>query len=785
MDTLLCFGEWLKRRRKSLDLTQGQLAKQIHCSLTTIKRLEAGDLVPSRQLAEWLACTLNVQPAEQRAFVLFARTPNATASINAFKPTPPIPPVPPAKRFHLPAPLTGLIGRERDVQAACDLLLKPHVRLITLTGPPGTGKTRLGLAMASQLEPKFRDGVCFVPLAPISDPTLVVSAIAQALEIHELSGKDLPTVLREFLRDKQLVLMLDNFEQIVSAAPQVTELLNAASEIKAIVTSRAILQVYGEYEFPVPPLELANIHHLPPLTALERYSAVELFVQRAQAVKPRFELAESNMRPVAEICAWLDGLPLAIEMAAAQIRWHTPSVLLAQLKSRLGTLTGGPIDLTPRQQTLRGAIAWSHDLLTAAEQNLFHHLAVFVESCTAPAATAVWGERDSEHTLLLMRGLVDKSLLRVERHNDATDRFTMLETIREYALEQLQITGMLDAVRARHADYFLQRIEKLSHYVRRGNERQVATLAEIDADYANYRAAMQWFIDSATDATMGLRFAVVLYEYWETRGYFAQAQRLLLAALARAPEPSSLRARVLAIASLITRWLGDQPSATALLQESISLYEMLRDEDGLAFALQHLGIQYGMQRDYGSAAHQFQRALEIYRRINKPDPLASTLGNLGLALFRLNEYARAKQALTEALAVNRELGDLNAIAHNYEGLARIARAQADWGSAENLLREALVAFKQIGHQRSIGHTLRELGEVMIECGRHSEGVRLMAVAKTIHAAIGVQSDAQTGHECEATLDKARNALGPAEVERLLEDGSAMKLDAVWENLQLA
>jgi tetratricopeptide (TPR) repeat protein len=269
-----------------------------------------------------------------------------------------------------------------------------------------------------------------------------------------------------------------------------------------------------------------------------------------------------------------------------------------------------------------------------------------------------------------------------------------------------------------------------------------------------------------------------LYDYWEARGSYAQAQRLLLAALARATESSTLRARMLANASLITRWLGDQPRATALLQESIALYETLRDEEGMAFALQHLGIQYGMQRDYAAAADQFQRALEIYRRINKPDPLTSTLGNLGLALFRLNEYARAQAIISEALALNRARGDLSAIAHNLENLARIARAQADWERAENLLRQALGAFKQIGHQRGIGHTLRELSEMMIEQGRHNEGVPLIAFAQTIHAAIGVQPDARAEREGEAMLAKARDALGQAEVERLLAEGAAMELDAV-------
>jgi len=783
MDASFPFGEWLKRRRKSLDLTQGQLAQQIHCSLTAIKRMEAGDLAPSRQLAELLAHALGVPVNEQSAFIAFARTPYATASVEAFRVSSPT--APPTKRFHLPAPLTGLIGRERDVQAACALLLKPHIRLITLTGPPGAGKTRLALAMAERLESSFRDGVCFVPLAPISDPALVVSAIALALEIRESPGKDLRTVLREFLRDKQLALLLDNFEQVASAAPLVTELLGAARQVKALVTSRAVLQVYGEHEFPVPPLQLPDIHHLPPLTALGQYSAVGLFVERAQAVQPRFELAESNARPVAEICAWLDGLPLAIEMAAARIRWHAPPALLAQLRSRLESLTGGPLDLTPRQQTLRGAIAWSHDLLTADERDLFHHLAVFVESCTAAAAAAVWGEREAERTLSLMRGLVDKSLLRAEIRGNAVDRFAMLETIREYAQEQLQTTGTLDAARTRHADYFLQRLEALSPYVRRGNERQIAALAEIDADYANLRAAMQWAIESATDPILGLRFAAALYHYWETRGFYGQAQRLALAALTRATEPSALRAQVLAHTSLTTRWLGDHPRAMALLQEAIALYELLHDEDGLAFAHQHLGIQYGMQRDYAAAAHQFQRALEIYRRLDKLDPLASTLGNLGLALLRRHEYAAARETLTEALSVNRDLGDLNAIGHNLQNLAEIARAQAELGQAENLLREALVAFKQIGHQRSIGHTLRELGGVMIERGQHIQGVRLMAVARTIHAAIGVQPDERTERECEAMLDKARAALGQDQVERLLAEGAAMEVDAVWASLRFA
>ncbi|MDQ3249783.1 MAG: helix-turn-helix domain-containing protein, partial [Chloroflexota bacterium] len=393
MEDLAAFADWLKRRRRALDLTQSELAAAANCSPVSVKKMEAGDLKPSRQLAELLAVALHIPAAEGAAFVDFARGTVARFQLQPILPQASLvaAPVAPASlsQAKLPAQLTAVIGRERETIAAVQLLRQPPVRLITLTGPPGTGKTRLSLEIGQALQEEWKDGVYFVPLAPVSQASLVPAAIAQALGIVEERDKPLLISIQTFLHAKTLLLVLDNFEQVSAAAGLVGELLVAAQGLKVLVSSREPLRIYGEHEFPVPPLSLPDVNRLPPLEALILYPAIKLFVERAQAVRPTFQLTSDNAEAVARVCAWLDGLPLAIEMAAAQTKWMTPQKVLTQISGRLTALAGGLRDLSPRQQTLRGAIDWSYNLLDPEECHLFNHLSVFVDGCTIEAVAAV------------------------------------------------------------------------------------------------------------------------------------------------------------------------------------------------------------------------------------------------------------------------------------------------------------------------------------------------------------------------------------------------------------
>src|SRR6266567_5753277 len=349
----------------------------------------------------------------------------------------------------LPAPLTPLVGREQEIAAVCALLWRPEVRLVTLTGTGGVGKTRLALGVAAAVNADFADGICFVALAPLIDPGLVLSTIAQALGVQEQGSRPLLEGLQDHLREKQLLLLLDNFEQVVSAAPVVAELLVAAPRLRVLVTSRTSLHLSGEHEFVVPPLALPDLRNLPPPDRLRQYGAIRLFVARAQAAHSAFVMTGENATAIAAICQQVDGLPLAIELAAGRSKLFAPQALLSRLRNRLKLLVGGAQDLPLRQQTLRGTIAWSYDLLGQDEKTLFRRLAVFVGGCTLEAAEAVCIAQGDLliDVLEAVAALVDKSLLRQETQADGQPRLLMLETIREYALERLAASGEAEAVR--------------------------------------------------------------------------------------------------------------------------------------------------------------------------------------------------------------------------------------------------------------------------------------------------------------------------------------------------
>ena len=437
------FGLWLKQRSKALGLTQKELAERVECSAVTIEKIESGERKPSSQIAELLAECFDIPTDERRAFVEFARSslssPRLAELTRADNHAP-------WRTLHtlasnLPAPQTAFIGRQQEVQLACDLLRKRNVRLLTMSGSPGIGKTRLSLRVAEELVLDFDDGVMFVPLAPIRDPDLVASSIAYALGIRDRGGQPLVDTLTHHLKDKRALLVLDNFEHVIPCASLVAELLSAARWLKVLVTSREILHIYGEHEFPVPPMSLQVGKYLPPVERLMEYEAVRLFAERAKAVRADFALTAENAPAVVEICSRLDRVPLAIELAAARARTLTPLQIVSRLDSSLELLTGGARDLPDRQRALRSAIDWSYDLLDDGERVLFRRLSVFVGGCTAESAAEVCDADDhtSEGSVQALgldvsegiESLLDKSLLRKEEVRGEM-RSSMLETIREY-----------------------------------------------------------------------------------------------------------------------------------------------------------------------------------------------------------------------------------------------------------------------------------------------------------------------------------------------------------------
>jgi len=619
---------------------------------------------------------------------------------------------------NIPVQRTGFVGREKEVAAAKELLLRPEVRLVTVTGPGGIGKTRLAVEVASGLVDNFPGGIHFVPLSPLSDPGLIASVIVQTLGIREAGGQSPLEILKKNLQDSlraPMLFLLDNFEHLVQAAPTVAELLAMGPHLKILVTSRAALHVYGEHEFPVPPLALPDSRSTPPFEVLSQYPAIALFVQRAVAAKPDFELNRQNAPAVTEICARLDGLPLAIELAAARVKVLSPSSMRTRLASRLQLLTGGARDLPQRQQTLRAAIDWSYDLLSAAEQKLFRRLSVFGGGCTLEGVEAVCDtKRDLDLDLLDgMASMVDKSLLQQVEQANGESRFVMLETIREYAREKLEASLEEALTKRAHAAYCLVLAEEEA--TEQSGAQGAERLERFALEYDNFRAGLEWLTETG-DAEWGLRLGAALFRFWETREYLAEGRDRLgkLLKLRGAAAPTKARARALFAACVLAGEQGDYASADALIRESLDIARQLRDKQGVAVSLNALAV---FARDRGDAAlaHSlFEESLVPWRELGDQKAVARSLSNLANVVKLQGDYPRARSLYAECLSIFQELGDQTGVAWslNYQG--DVARDQGDSAAARTLYEQGLAIFRQLGDRWGIAGTLADLGSLARE-----------------------------------------------------------------------
>jgi predicted ATPase/class 3 adenylate cyclase/DNA-binding CsgD family transcriptional regulator len=637
-------------------------------------------------------------------------------------------------RTNLPAQVTTLTGREQEVVTVCALLRRADVRLLTLTGPGGVGKTRLGLQIAAELLDDFRDGVYFVTLAPINEATLVISSIAQVLGVKEAGGQMLRETLQTYLRDKQLLLLLDNFEQVLDAAPLLASLLTAAPYLNLLVTSRAALHLSGEHEFAVPPLALPEPRYLPPAEMLSQYAAVALFIERAQAVKPDFVITNDNAPAVAEICSRLDGLPLAIELAAARSKLLSPPALLARLTSRLQMLTGGPRDLPARQQTLRSTIEWSYNLLATDEQALFRRLAVFVGGCTLDAVEAVYhvdawrleiGDVPPAATFqspfALLDGLaalVDQSLVHQGEQADGEPRFVMLETIREYALERLVASGEAAITRQLHAHFFLGLAQAAEPQLTTGKQR--LWLERLEQEHDNLRAALAWSQSTPGGAELGLWLAAALWWFWWVRGYVSEGRAWLEGMLAQtqaelpAGSDTYTRATALYRAGYLAWAQDNYPRATALCEESLALFKRLGNRCGIGWAHYTLGLVALMEGDYARAAAHYEESLALFREVDDRRGIAWTLNNLGVVSQQgQGDYAPAKARFEESLALWRAMGNTRDIANCLNNLGEIARCQGDYAWAAARYEESLGLFQEVGDTPGAAICLLNLGFVAL------------------------------------------------------------------------
>lgn len=664
------------------------------------------------------------------------------------------------RTYTLPAPLTSLLGRQQEVATACTLLQRTEVRLLVLTGPGGIGKTRLAFQIATDLREDFSAGVCFVALDALRDPALVASTIAHTLGLREIASASVVDQLIDYLCEKQLLLLLDNFEQVTSAAPLLTDLLVACPKLKLLVTSRARLHVRGEHELIVPPLALPEPEHFADGEALLQYAAVALFLQRAQALQPQFQVSRTNAHAIAEICVRLEGVPLAIELAAARITQLPPQALLARLSQRLEVLTRGPQDAPVRQQTLRNTLAWSYELLSAWEQWLFRHLSIFVHDCTLEAAETICaapGKGESDGATGVFDGiasLIDKSLLYLTEYEAEEPRFRMLETTREYGRELLARCEETEALRQGHADYYLNLAERAAQAWE--GPQHAVWLERVERDHENLRATMQWALERGEDADrmeVAFRLGSALRSFWQVRGYFREGRSFLEQVLAQSEESqTSLRAKAFNDAILLAisqgdhawgealcqqnlmrcRELGDGPAiaralyllgwiallggnlvrAHSLLEESLALFREVGDQGGSLVALFWVGVAITYQGKYARAYALFEQILAAQRELANKRGIAWSLFHLAWVHFlSQSDLIPVRLLLTEAGALFKEIGDKWGIAECSQFLGRLTLQQGDVVTAYTLLERSLTLFREIGNRRGIARSLFHLGDV--------------------------------------------------------------------------
>jgi predicted ATPase/transcriptional regulator with XRE-family HTH domain len=730
------FGALLRRYRQEAGLSQEELAERAGMSSQAIGALERGDRKrPYPATVRRLADALGLASDEQAALIVAAR-PNIAAFPAAPTDTSPtqegqaITTDPVAD--DLPPQLTSLLGREREESAVAHLLLQPNVRLLTLTGPGGVGKTRLAIQVAAGLRQRFADSVCFVDLAPLRTPDLVLPALAEALGLREVGGQPLAALLRGWLHARQVLLVLDNFEHLLPAAPEVAALLAACPRVQVLVTSRAALHIRGEHEFAVPPLELPNADdeeddgYTPPssrsgssLVDMGHYGAIALFVQRAQALMPTFVLTSTNVATVVAICRRLDGLPLAIELTAAWSKLLPPTTLLARLSHRLNVLSDGPRDLPERQRTMRATIAWSEDLLASEERALFRRLSVFADGCGLEAVEAVCAapagaERLGMDTLEGLSHLVGQSLLQQrEQHSDP--RFSMLQVIREAALEQLDASGEAVLLRVSHAHYFLELAEKTARRIQCG-EHQIGLLTRLESEHGNLRAALDWSLEGGA-ADMTVRLCAALGVFWVVRGHWSEGRLWVERAVAvSGAQPTHQYAELLRWAGRLASMQGDYATATTRYSESLALFRHMDDKIGSGLVIQGLAYCARDQGHIEQAERLFKESLALLQDADDKSEVLGVLRGLAELEYIRGDYPAAERILEQALALAQSLGNTHDIALCKARLGWYALLRGELTAAQALLHDALTVQQQLSDRHGSAISLGYLGMLALERG---------------------------------------------------------------------
>lgn len=709
------FGQWLRRRRRELDLTQEELGHRVGCAPITIRKLEADQMRPSKQLAELLMEQLGIAPEQREDFVRFARGGESTESVTAVTP-----------KHNLPHPVSSFIGREREIVDIQGLLSTS--RLVTLTGVGGCGKSRLALEVARGLVNTIEDGVWWVELAALTVDSLVPQTIARAFDLREAPNQETSETLANFLHNKQLLLVIDNCEHLINGCAQLADrLLRECSNLKILATSREPLVIGGETVYQVPPLSLPEPSETTLGRSLESEAAC-LFLERAEAVKPDFALTEQNATAVVQICHRLDGIPLALELAAARIRLLTVEHIAERLDDRFSLLTGGSRTALPRQQTLRATIDWSHDLLSEKTQMLFRRLSVFAGGFSLSGAEAICSDEHlvSSEIFPELSRLADRSLVEVVQ-KEKGERYRMLETIRLYARERLQESGEEARLRDRHLEYFTEWAEQVEPKLR-GPE-QMVWWDQIEMEHNNIRSALNWSLGGG-DVQLGLRLSGAAYWFWDPRDHMREGLKWLKEMLAKtAPQHrTKARAKALMAAGVLAVFdLTTTDPAVDWFMESLEIFREQGDPWWIAYALTTLGWYHLYNAEPMVAEEKFKEAVAYARREEDGWILAYTLKGLGSALERF-DYAAARPILEESLAIWREVGVLEGIADTLNQLGTVAHGQGLEEEAIMLLEESLALSRKIESKTYTAMVLDNLGECLQTHGDNERAERLFREA---------------------------------------------------------